>query len=380
MLLYLIKDKLIKWFNERYHVEPFKDIVIKKQVPLHKYSVWYYFGGITLFLFITQIVTGILLLFYYKPTAAAAFDSVKFIMTKVEFGWLIRSIHAWSANLMVFTVFVHMFSTFFLKSYRPPRELTWVTGVFLFFLTLGTGFTGYLLPWNELSFFATKVGTQIAGSVPYIGGFLRTILRGGEEVSDATLGRFFAFHIIVLPLGIFAVLGLHLAFVQLQGMSEPLSVKDSKEKKSTLRLRSGLMVSEVEPSIPFFPNFLLRDILAWTLALGILASLAVYLPAELGKKVDPFAPTPAGIRPEWYFLWMFQALKLIPAKIFVFDGEVVGILGFGAMGLVLLILPFIDIWSRKEKRSLFFTLLGIFMLIFIIAMTLWGLIDKGSNG
>lgn len=261
---------------------------------------------------------------------------------------------------MVFAVFVHMFSTFFLRAYRRPRELTWVTGVFLCFLTMGTGFTGYLLPWNELSFFATKVGTQIAGSVPYIGDFLKTILRGGEEVTDATLGRFFGFHIIVLPLCIMALLAVHLAFVQLQGMSEPLSLKNSKEKKS----------------IPFFPNFLLRDTLAWILALGILASLSVYFPAELGKKVDPFAPTPFGIKPEWYFLWMFQTLKLIPAKIFIFDGEVVGILGFGVMGLVLLILPFIDIWSRKEKRSPFLTLLGIFMLVFIVIMTTWGLVDK----
>lgn len=357
-----IKKGLTKWFEDRYHIEPFKHIIAEKRVPLHKHSIWYYFGGITLFLFVTQIITGILLLFYYKPTASAAFDSVKFIMTKVEFGWLIRSIHAWSANLMVFTVFVHMFSTFFLRAYRRPRELTWVTGVFLFFLTLGTGFTGYLLPWNELSFFATKVGTQIAGSVPFIGSFLRTILRGGEEVTDATLGRFFAFHVIVLPLGILAVLGLHLAFVQLQGMSEPLSVKDRKDKKS----------------IPFFPNFLLRDTLAWILALGVLASLSVYLPAELGKKVDPFTATPIGIKPEWYFLWMFQTLKLIPAKIFIFDGEVVGILGFGVIGLILLIFPFIDIWSRKEKRSPFITLLGIFMLGYIIAMTVWGLVDKGK--
>jgi len=356
----MIKNGLAKWFQERYHIEPFKEIITKKQVPQHKYSLWYYFGGITLFLFIVQIITGILLLFYYKPTESAAFSSVKFIMTKVEFGWLVRSIHAWSANLMVLTVFTHMFSTFFLRAYRPPRELTWITGVFLFGLTLGTGFTGYLLPWNELSFFATKVGTQIAGSVPYIGDFLRTILRGGEEVSDATLGRFFAFHIIVLPLAIMAVMGLHLAMVQLQGMSEPLSVKDRKDKKS----------------IPFFPNFLLRDLLAWALAFGVLASLAVYLPAELGKKIDPFAPTPVGIKPEWYFLWMFQALKLIPAKIFIFDGEVVGILGFGVMGLVLLILPFIDIWSRKEKRGTFLTILGVLMLIFMSVMTVWSLMDK----
>ena len=355
-----IKNRLITWLNENYHIEPFKELITKKQVPQHKHSLWYYFGGITLFLFIVQIITGILLLFYYKPMESAAFDSVRLIMTKVEFGWLMRSIHAWSANLMVLTMFVHLFSTFFLCAYRPPRELTWVTGVFLLFLTLGTGFTGYLLPWNELSFFATKVGTQIAGSLPYIGGFLRTILRGGEEVSDATLGRFFAFHITLLPLGILALLGLHLAFVQLQGMSEPLSVKEAQEKKS----------------MPFFPDFLLRDFLAWALMLGVLLTLAVYFPTELGKKVDTFASTPAGIKPEWYFLWMFQALKLIPANIFIFDGEVVGILGFGLIGLTLLILPFIDLWSRKEKRGALLTALGVFMLIFIIVMTVWGVVDK----
>jgi len=362
MNMLAIKDNFVKWFQDSYHVEPFKELIVKKQVPVHKYSVWYYFGGITLFLFIVQIITGILLLFYYKPTEAAAFSSVKFIMSKTEFGWLIRSIHAWSANLMVLTVFIHMFSVFFLRAYRAPRELTWVTGVFLCFLTMGTGFTGYLLPWNELSFFATKVGTQIAGSVPYIGDFLRTILRGGEEVSDATLGRFFAFHIIVLPLCLLALIGIHLSMVQLQGMSEPMSVKNSPDKKS----------------IPFFPNFLLRDLLAWTVALGVLVSLSVYLPAELGKKVDPYAATPVGIKPEWYFLWMFQTLKLIPAKIFIFDGEVVGILGFGFAGLILLVLPFIDIWSRKEKKGTLLNWLGILMLNFMFFMTIWGLLDKGK--
>src|SRR3972149_12217227 len=113
-----MKNRLVNWFQSRYHVEPFTDIIINKRVPQHKHSVWYYFGGITLFLFVTQIITGILLLFYYKPTASGAFESVKFITTRVEFGWLIRSIHAWSANLMIFAVFVHMFSTFFLRAYR----------------------------------------------------------------------------------------------------------------------------------------------------------------------------------------------------------------------------------------------------------------------
>lgn len=345
--------KIYNWFDERYQITGFKDFFAKKTVPIHKHFIWYYLGGITLFLFFVQVVTGILLLFYYKPTAAEAFESVKFIMTKVEFGWLIRSVHSWSANLMVLSVFAHLFSTFFLKAYRRPRELTWITGVFLFFIVLGLGFTGYLLPWNELSFFATKVGTQIAGSVPIVGSYFRTILRGGEEISDATITRFFTFHVMVLPIAAAAVVGLHLLMVQLQGMSEPPSVAKNPNKKV----------------MKFFPNFFLRDVVVWLLFFALLLTLSVMYPWELGKKADPFAPTPIGIKPEWYFVWMFQTLKIIPAKILLFDGEVVGVLGFGVVALVLILIPFVDFWSRKERRNPFFTILGVFAILYILIMT-----------
>src|SRR3989338_4557258 len=227
-----LAKKIYNWFDERYGISNLKDFFVKKTVPVHKHFIWYYFGGITLFLFFIQVATGILLLFYYKPTAAEAFESVKFITTRVEFGWLIRSVHSWSANLMVLSAFIHLFSTFFLKSYRPPREATWITGALLFFVVMGLGFTGYLLPWNELSFFATKVGTQIAGSVPVVGSYLRSVLRGGEEISDATITRFFAFHVMVLPIAVVGLMGLHLVMVQLQGMSEPLSAAKDPNKRT----------------------------------------------------------------------------------------------------------------------------------------------------
>jgi cytochrome b6 len=348
-----LTKKIYDWFEERYGITDFKDFFLKKTVPVHKHFLWYYFGGITLFLFCVQVVTGILLLFYYKPTVAEAFESVKFIMTKVEFGWLIRSIHAWAANLMIFSAFIHLFSTFFLKSYRQPRELTWMSGVCLLGILMGLGFTGYLLPWNELSFFATKVGTQIAGSVPIVGSYLRTILRGGEEISDATLTRFFAFHVMVLPIVIAAFLGIHLLMVQLQGMSEPLSVSKDPKKKE----------------MKFFPSFLLRDFLVWLLVFAGLLTLSVFFPWELGRKADPFTATPVGIKPEWYFLWMFQTLKFIPAKILAFDGEVLGILGFGVAGVALLLIPFIDIWSKKEKRNPLFAVIGILAILYILFMT-----------
>jgi len=155
-------ERLRLWLDERLAIGAAAEIARKKEIPLHRQSVWYYFGGMTLFLFSVQVFTGILLLLYYRPSAAEAYESVQFIVTQVRFGWLIRNVHSWSANLLIGAAFAHLFSVFFLKSYRKPRELTWLSGILLLFLMLGFGFSGYLLPWNELSFFATKVRTGIA--------------------------------------------------------------------------------------------------------------------------------------------------------------------------------------------------------------------------
>ena len=141
-------NSLYGWIDERVQLEDLVKFMGKKYVPVHRNSVWYYFGGVSLFLFIIQVVTGILLLFYYKGSSDLAFESVQFIMSKVQFGWLVRSIHAWSANLFILSVFIHMFSVYFEKAYRKPREITWVTGMLMFFMALGFGFSGYLLPFN----------------------------------------------------------------------------------------------------------------------------------------------------------------------------------------------------------------------------------------
>ena len=145
-----------RWIDERIGLDSIRGVLAHKTVPVHSATIWYYFGGITLFLFLIQVVTGILLLFYYRPTTAEAYESVQFIMTKVEFGWLIRSVHSWSANLMILAAFIHMFSVVFLHAYRKPRELTWLSGIALLGLALAFGFSGYLLPWNKVSYFATK--------------------------------------------------------------------------------------------------------------------------------------------------------------------------------------------------------------------------------
>ena len=172
---------LVRWLDERLHLDSLTAPFRHKTVPTHRLSYWYFFGGITLFLFFIQVLTGILLLLYYHPGSNEAFESVQYIMTRVQFGWLIRSIHSWSANLMILTAFAHMFSVLFLKAYRKPRELTWVTGMLLMFLVMGFGFSGYLLPWNKLAFFATTVGTEMAGQVPVIGHPIMIFLRGGER-------------------------------------------------------------------------------------------------------------------------------------------------------------------------------------------------------
>jgi cytochrome b6 len=350
--------QLYKWIDERVQLRDIVEFMGKKYVPVHRHSIWYYFGGVSLFLFIIQVVTGILLLLYYKGSEQLAFESIQFIMSKVEFGWLIRSIHSWSANLFILSAFIHMFSVFFEKAYRSPREVTWLTGMLMLFLALGFGFSGYLLPWNELAFFATKVGTDIAGVLPGIGKPIMVFLRGGDDVTGATLSRFFGFHIAVLP-GIFTVLlGIHLLLVQRQGMSVPLDAELSPE--------AG------RKTMPFFPNFLLRDLLFWLLVLNLLAILAVFFPWELGKKADPFAPAPAGIRPEWYFLFMFQTLKYFPAKFGPIDGEVLGILLFGVAGLLWMLVPFWDRKSSRGKRNRLINYLGLFVVTYILIFTVLG--------
>jgi cytochrome b6 len=356
-----------RWVDERFKVDAFVDYMGDKVVPVHKHSVFFYFGGIALFLFIIQVLTGILLLMYYRPGAESAYESVRFIVSNVSFGWLIRSLHSWSANLMILAAFIHMFSVYFTHAYRNPRELTWLSGMALLGLALLFGFSGYLLPWNELSFFATRVGTGMAGAIPVIGKKLMIIMRGGEEVTGATIGRFFGLHVAILP-GMFTVLlSAHLIFIQRQGMSEPLewSGKPNSEKQF----------------MKFFPNFLLRDLLVWLIVLNILAVLSVFFPDgigvvhwSLGIKADPFAPPPPVIRPEWYFMFAFQALKMLPAHILFIEGELFGVIVFTVGGLVWTLAPLFNRKLAAGQKSKFFAAFGVFVLLFIIVMTILGYI------
>jgi len=348
------------WLDERLDLSGVRHFIAEKGVPVHTQKIWYYLGGMTLFLFGVQIFTGILLLLYYRPSASEAYESVQFIVTQVQFGWLIRNVHSWSANLLIGLAFAHFFSVFFLKSYRKPRELTWLSGILLLFLMLGFGFSGYLLPWDELAYFATKVGTGIAGAVPVVGHFTLRLLRGGDDVTGATLSRFYGLHVAILPAVTTALVALHLLFVQRQGMSVPLSI----ERK----LKPG----ERLPQMRFFPNYILRDVLAWYVVLAVLAALAAFYPWELGTKADPFAVVPPGIRPEWYFLATFHTLKLLPSHVLGVEGEQLGVMAFGMAAVFLILVPFLDRRASRGEPSRLFTVLAALALVYLVTFTIIG--------
>jgi len=291
-----LAQKVYDWFDERLSLTEAAAFAKKKTVPLHRHSFWYYWGGISMFFFLIQLVTGILLLIYYRP-GPEAYESVRQLTYDIHFGWLIRSAHNWAASLFLLSVFVHMFSVYFMKGYKKPREFGWWSGMILLMLGLVFGFSGYLLPMDELAFFATKVGLEIPNSVPVVGPTIANLFRGGLEVTEFTVQRFFALHAVILPLLYLPLLFLHLFLVQKHGMSVPASeeaVPQSQRK-----------------TIPFFPNFLLKDLAMWLIALNVLALMASVFPWQMGKPADPLASAPAGIKPEWYFVSPFQVPKVM---------------------------------------------------------------------
>ncbi len=306
------------WLEERTRARPLLAALLHVRIPAEARTL--YFGGIALFLFAVQVATGTLLALYYKPTPAAAYDSILHVMSDVSFGWLIRSVHHWAANLMILFVVLHLLRVFFQAAYKYPRELTWVLGIGLFGVTMVFGFTGYLLPWDQRAYWATVVGTEIAGFVPIVGEQLLLLLRGGVDVTEATLSRFFGLHVLVLPLALGALLVVHLTLVHQLGLANP--------KRPDPRGR--------EPegrSIPFFPNYVLDELIAWYGLFALLVVLASLFPAGLEDKADPLV-TPIGTKPEWYFLAVYEFLKLVPRIV----GIMVPIVGLG----FLTVFPFLD--------------------------------------
>jgi quinol-cytochrome oxidoreductase complex cytochrome b subunit len=352
-----VATSLYDWVDERLGLSDLVAFARHKTVPVHAQSFWYYWGGISLFLFLVQCFTGVLLLVYYRP-GAEAFESVRQITFVMNFGWLIRSAHSWSANLMMFSILVHMFSVYFMKAYRKPREFGWLSGMALLGLAPIFGFSGYLLPMDELSYFATKVGLQIPMAIPWIGPIVAGLLRGGPDVTEFTVQRFFALHVVVLPAIFIPLLAFHLWLVQRHGNAVPPAeeAKSERERKH----------------MPFFPNFLRKDLAMWIISLNILALLASVFPWALGKQYDSLAPAPMGIHPEWYFMSPFEMLKLLGSFLPGEAGEIAGILIF-TLGIVLwLLIPFYDTRSESGRRARVAHYFGLLAVFALLATTLIG--------
>jgi cytochrome b6 len=209
------------FFDRRYRLREPLEYQLNKKIPGHL-NWTNCFGGITFVCFGVQVVTGILLAFYYRPTMADAYASVLRIMEEVPFGVFVRGLHAWTANIMIAMAILHMLKVFSIGAFRPPREFTWISGVSLFFVTVTFGFSGYLLPMNELAYWATTVGTEIAGALPFVGPYALTFLLGGSTITDETLTRFYALHVLVLPAIILILLAAHFVMIRRQGISDPL--------------------------------------------------------------------------------------------------------------------------------------------------------------
>lgn len=350
-------DKIRAYLDERMGLEGLLEMLTHKKVPVHRHSFWYYWGGITLMCFIVQIITGILLLVYYRP-GPSAYESVRQITFDTNFGWLIRSAHNWSASLFLASAMIHMFSVYFMKAYRAPRELGWWSGLVLLGIGMLFGFSGYLLPMDDLAASATKVGMAMLDLMPKVGPWVADLMRGGEQVGADTVQRFFALHVVVLPLLFLPLLGFHLYLVQRHGNAVPPSEYDTPDEK--------------RETIPFFPNFLMKDLAMWLITINVIALLASLFPFQLGEQADPLKPAPPGIHPEWYFMCPFQVLKIVGKIIPGTPGEIVGMGGFTLALILWLLIPLYDGTTEAGVKARNAHYFGIAVLAILVITTIWG--------
>lgn len=321
-----MNGRLLRWVHQRIPLDTertsqlMETVFLKEPIPKHMKHWYYALGATPLILFVYQVFTGILLTFYFVPAPEAAYESVRYITEEVRMGYWVRGIHRWGSSLMVIALFLHMVRVFFTRAYRTPRELNWIVGVLLLFLTFAFCFTGYSLVYNQLSYWATTVGTNMIREVPLVGAPILHLLRGGEQVTANTLTRFYQLHIGVLPTLLFLMLVLHIVLVRLHGVSK-------------------LEGREDEGSYPFYPEHFYHTIIVSLLLLTFMSAVTVIFPPGLGVPADP-AVTPAHIKPEWYFFAVYSILKLVPLK--------VGIYLLTALVLVAVFWPFLDEAARRR--------------------------------
>ncbi len=339
--------RIVEWFSERVPISTAQLAEFTNEpVPYHLRRWWFCLGGTPAYLFLVQIVTGILLAFYYQPSPQTAYESVRYITDQVSYGWYFRGLHKWGATLMVAAVVLHQMRVFFTGAYRRPRELNWMIGMCLLMTTLLLGFTGYCLVFEQLSYWGVTVAANICESIPAVGHFLKRVLLGGESYNAQTLPRLYIFHAAVLPVMTLVFLALHIGLVRLHGVTEFRFEDDPEEPK---RFR-------------FFPDHFYTELIIGLVLMILLSVLATIFPAQLGHRAD--VHTPDVIKPEWYFFAMFRWLKLFPLTFAVLSSCFVV--------FVMFIWPFIDNLLRRvtgfAEVSFWIGVVGVFV---IVGLTLW---------
>jgi ubiquinol-cytochrome c reductase cytochrome b subunit len=330
----------LDWLDKRLPVKDLYKSSLTEYYAPKNFNIWYYFGSIMLLVLVIQIVTGIWLTMNYKPDADQAFNSVEYIMRDVSWGWLIRYMHSTGASAFFFAVYLHMFRGLIYGSYRKPRELLWLIGMLIYLALMGEAFFGYLLPWGQMSYWGAQVITSLFGAIPVIGNSLTEWIRGDYSVSDVTLNRFFAFHVVLMPLLILGLVGLHMVALRRVGSNNPDGI-EIKENKGP----DGIPVD----GIPFHPYYTVKDLFGYGIFLMIFAAVVFYAP-ELGGwflESNNFVPanqlkTPEEIAPLWYLTPFYAILRAIPDKLG----------GIAAMGLAIF-LPFLLPWlDRSPVKSI----------------------------
>jgi ubiquinol-cytochrome c reductase cytochrome b subunit len=333
------------------------------------FNFWYYFGSLAMLVLVNQIVTGIFLTMFYKPGAATAFDSVEYIMRDVEWGWLIRYMHSTGASMFFVVVYLHMFRGLMYGSYKKPRELVWLLGMLIFLALMAEGFMGYVLPWGNMSFWGAKVIISLFGAIPWVGDTLVHWIMGDYNPADATLNRFFALHVVALPLVLLLLVVLHIAALHEVGSSNPDGVEIKKKKNER-----GIPLD----GIPFHPYYTVKDIFGAGFFLIICAFIIFFQPTLGGWFLEPDnfikannLVTPAEIKPVWYFTPYYAILRVIPSK------------GLGVLVLLLAVLaPFFTPWlDRGAVKSVRYRGRGfkIALALFVIAFFFLGTIGAGKT-
>lgn len=338
-----------EWFRERVPIsgEQLAELT-NEPVPNHLKLWWFCLGGTPAYLFVIQIVTGILLALYYQPSPSTAYESIRYITEEATFGWYLRSMHKWAATLMIAAVILHQMRVYFTGAYRRPRELNWVIGMFLLLATLLTGFTGYSLVFEQLSYWGATVAANISDAVPVIGPVAKQFLLGGDDYNERTLSRFYILHAAVLPATIIALVIIHIAMIRMHGVTE-------------------FQVPGENPNKPrhfnFFPDHVLSELALGLVLMIILSVLATVLPATMGPRADPLT-TPEIIKPEWFFYVSFRWLKLFSLTFAVISS------GFIVMAMIGW--PWIDRLLRRVTRVPEISVyIGIVATFVLIGLTVW---------